>query len=189
MYTLDNIKPALGILPAPVLKPALIIISGLPGTGKSYLSKKLAEQIPSCIIETDAVRKLLWEKPLYDVEENTFLFRVCHELIYELLTQSVTVIFDATNLIEYHRERLYNIGERTNAKIVIVSTHVPENVIKLRLDTRKYQGNLKDKSDADWTTYKSMKPGTHRIGRNFISADTSGDLTPVINKIIRAVNK
>ena len=188
-YNLQNIKASLGNLPEPVLKPALIIISGLPGTGKSFLSRKLAARIPSCIIETDAIRKLLWEKPAYNAEESALLFKICHELIYELLKQGITVIFDATNLIEYHRERLYNIGERTNAKIVVVATRVPEHMVKKRLDTRKYPVATTEKSDADWNVYETMKPGMQRIGRNFISADTSGDLTWVINKIIRAINK
>jgi predicted kinase len=188
-YNLQDIKASLGNLPDPVLKPALIIVSGLPGTGKSYLSRKLSERIPACIVETDAIRKSLWEKPVYDVEESAFLFKICHELVYGLLKQGITVIFDATNLIEYHRERLYNIGERTNAKIIVVATRVPEKVVKRRLDTRKYQTAAIEKSDADWSIYETMKPGMQKIGRNFISANTSGDLTQVINKIIRAISK
>jgi predicted kinase len=188
-YNLQDIKASLGNLPDPVLKPALIIISGLPGTGKSYLSRKLAERISACIIETDAIRKLLWEQPAYTAEESASLFKICHELIFDLLKQGITVIFDATNLIEYHRERLYNIGEKTNAKIVVVATCVPEQVVKKRLDARKYQINETEKSDAGWNTYETMKPGVQKISRNFISADTSSNITVVINKIIRAIGK
>ena len=188
-YNLLDIKASLGNLPDPVLKPALIIVCGLPGTGKSYLSRKLAERILACIIETDAIRKLLWEKPVYNAEESALLFKICHQLIFELLKQGITVIFDATNLIEYHRERLYNIGEKTNAKIVVVTTRAPEQVIKKRLDARKYQVAETEKSDADWSIYETMKPGVQMIGRNFISADTSGNITEVIDKIIRVISK
>lgn len=188
-YNLQDIKASPGNLPDSVLKPALIIVSGLPGTGKSYLSRRLAGRIPVCIVETDTIRKSLWEKPVYDIEESAFLFKIWHELVFGLLVQGITVIFDATNLIEYHRERLYNIGERTNAKIIVVATRVPEKVVKRRLDARKYQTAAIEKSDADWSIYETMKSGMQKIGRNFISADTSGDLTQVINKIIKAISK
>jgi predicted kinase len=188
-YSLEHLKASLGSLPGPVLRPSLIIVSGLPGTGKSYLSRKLVERIPACIVETDAIRKLLWEKPVYNIEESAFLFKVCHELIRDLLQQGITVIFDATNITEYHRERLYNIGEKTNAKIVVVATRVPEKVVKQRLDARKPGNDVGNKSDADWSIYRRMAPGLQKIRRNFISADTSGDVTPVINKIIRTIKK
>jgi predicted kinase len=188
-YSLENLKLTLGNLPEPVLNPVLIIVSGLPGTGKSYLSRKLMEKIPACVIETDAIRKILWDKPVYDAVESVFLFKVCHEFIYNLLQNGISVIFDATNLSEYHREKLYNIGEKTNAKIIVVAVTAPEDVIKQRLDVRKNKKHVEDISDAGWDIYKKMVPDQQKIRRNFISADTSRDVSTMVNKIIRMIDK
>ena len=188
-YNLEKLKSSLGDLPEPVLKPVFIIISGLPGTGKSYLSKKLAEIIPACIIESDAVRKMLWNKPVYDSMESESLFRVCHKLAENLLKDGISVVFDATNLTEYHRERLYNIGEKTNAKMLIVATTASEEVVRQRLDKRKSGSSLNDKSDADWDIYRKMRSEQQNIRRNFILADTSSGTDKIIDKIARIIKK
>ena len=39
----ERLREALAELPEPVARPFLIVISGLPGTGKSYFSRRLAE--------------------------------------------------------------------------------------------------------------------------------------------------
>jgi predicted kinase len=70
---------------------------------------------------------------------------------------------------------------------VVVATRASEEVIKQRLDSRKRGSDPKDKSDADWTIYKKMIKDQQKVGRNFISADTSGDVAPVINKVIRMI--
>ncbi len=40
--------------------PVLIMLCGLPATGKSYLARRLVERVPFVIVETDFVRKALF---------------------------------------------------------------------------------------------------------------------------------
>lgn len=54
---------SLGQLPEPAVKPAFIVVSGLPGTGKSYFCRKLAERLQFIILESDALRKALFSSP------------------------------------------------------------------------------------------------------------------------------
>ena len=55
----ERLADSLGQLPEPVAKPAFVAVRGLPGTGKSYFSSKLAERLPLAILESDALRKVL----------------------------------------------------------------------------------------------------------------------------------
>ncbi|MCZ6891349.1 MAG: AAA family ATPase, partial [Chloroflexi bacterium] len=50
-------------LPEPVARPVLMIISGLPGTGKSHFSRRLTERVALAMLETDALRKALFSVP------------------------------------------------------------------------------------------------------------------------------
>ena len=50
---------ALGELEEPQLRPLLVLIGGLPGTGKSTLARGLAEQQDFCVIRSDVVGKEL----------------------------------------------------------------------------------------------------------------------------------
>ena len=44
-------------IPGPVAGPTLVVVSGLPGTGKSYFSARLAEKLDFLVLESDALRK------------------------------------------------------------------------------------------------------------------------------------
>ena len=103
---------SLGPLPEPAAKPVIIVVSGLPGSGKSYLCRQLAGRLPLPIIESDAMRQTLSPSPDYSKDESDRLFRACHNLIGSLLRSGVSVIFDATNLMERHREQIYRIARR-----------------------------------------------------------------------------
>ena len=179
----------LGQLPDPEVQPAFIIVSGLPGTGKSYFCRKLAERLPFLVLESDALRKSLFSSPTYSADESSHLFRTIHYLIEGLLRKGIPVILDATNLSERHRERLYNIGERLNTKLIMVRVEAPQDLVQERLKARSEQKDTADKSDADWTVYRKMKLTAQKIRRNHYAVDTSRDITPVLNKIIRDVKR
>ena len=185
---LAKIKESLGSLPEATVSPGFVIVSGLPGTGKTFFCRKLAEKQPFCIIESDALRKILSPSPDYSVDESARLFATCHSLIERLLSDGVPVIFDATNLSEHHREHLYRIGDRTGANLVLVRVEAPPAVAYQRLQARKKDAVSENKSDADWEIYRQMKPRAEKIRRNHLAVDTSQDITPVIDKIIRTIN-
>lgn len=179
----------LGELPAPEARPALIVVSGLPGTGKTYFCRRLAERLPFLVLEGDALRKHLFATPSYSAAESAHLFRTIHHLIEALLRKGIPIILDATNLSERHREHLYSIAERLNARLVLVRVEAPPELVQKRLKARLKHPRSEDKSDADWTVYQKMKSTIERINRNHFVVDTSQDITPALNKIVREVNR
>ena len=178
---------SLGYLPEPSASTVLVVVIGLPGTGKSYLSARLAEKLDYIILESDAIRKRLFSSPVYSTEESTSLFRVIHQLIEYLLKKGVSVILDATNLSESHREHLYNIAEKSHARLVLVEVTAPPELVFSRLERRS--GEEGNKSDANWSIYQQMVPTAEKIRRHHYSVDTSHDITPAIDKIIREIKR
>jgi predicted kinase len=178
-----------GKLPEPVVRPAFIAVSGLPGTGKTYFCTKLAERLPFVILESDALRKMLFPRPSYSPEESARLFQVLHQLIERLLKKGISLILDATNLSEHNRERLYNIGDRLGVKFILVRVEAPPEVVHARLRSRAEGVSPQGNSDADWSVYQKMKPSLERIRRNHYAVDTSRDITPVLEKIVREVRR
>jgi predicted kinase len=182
-----RLSESLGELPEPVAEPALIVVSGLPGTGKTYFCSKLAERLPFVILESDVLRKTLFQSPNYSARESSQLFRAIHLLIERLLKKGTPIIFDATNLSERNREYLYSIAERLDVKLVVVRVEAPPEVVRERLATRQLDSG--NRSDADWAVYRKMKSSVQRIRRNHYAVDTSRDITPVLDKIVREVTR
>lgn len=184
-----RLADSLGKLPEPVVKPAFIVVSGLPGTGKSYFCTKLADRLRFVVLESDALRKTLFPSPSYSPEESARLFRALHHLIEGLLKKGISLILDATNLSERNRERLYNIAERLEVKLVLVRVEAPPEVVYQRLKSRVGGAGAPGNSDADWSVYQKMKSTVDKIGRNHYAVDTSRDITPVLDKVVREVRR
>jgi len=183
----QRLTESLGQLPELVAEPVFIAVSGLPGTGKSYFCSRLAERLSFVILESDALRKAVFSSPSYSSEESSHLFRAVHLLIERLLKKGVCLILDATNLSERYREHLYSIADHLNVKLVLVRVEAPPWVVRERLKARVE--NSGDKSDADWAVYQRMKPSVQKICRNHYAVDTSRDITPVLDKIVREVRR
>jgi predicted kinase len=167
--------------------PVLIMMSGLPGSGKSHLSQRLAQQLSAVVIESDHVRKALFPEPTYSAQESTIVHRTCQRTMRRLLSKGVRVIFDATNLVEFQREVLYSLAERSGAALLIVRTVAPEQVIRERLEQRK--DSTQSASDADWRIYRRMSKREQRIDRTHLCIDTSHDIDDAVRKIIRTVRR
>jgi predicted kinase len=172
-----------------VADPAFIVVAGLPGAGKSFLSRKLAERLPCCIVESDALRKALWARPTYNARESHRLFSASHGLVEQLLSEGIGVILDATNLQERHRKQLYLIADRLDVKLVLVWVEAPPQVILDRLQERSLGGDPRDNSEADWEVHRMMSGKAERIRRPFLAVDTSRDISPVIDKIVREARR
>jgi predicted kinase len=182
------LRSSLGNFPERVVRPVIVLVTGLPGTGKSFFCRKLAEKAALLVLESDDLRKKLFPSPDYSSEESTRLFNACHTLISELLHDGVSVVFDATNLSEKHRERIYNIADKNGARLIVVEVKAPAELVYQRLHDRKMRIDIHNKSDADRKVYERMKNNIERIKRNFLVVDTSRDISPAINKILHMVN-
>ncbi|MFC1987229.1 AAA family ATPase [Chloroflexota bacterium] len=183
----ERLAESLERLPEAVVRPAFVAVSGLPGTGKSYFCGRLAERLPFIILESDALRKVLFTSPSYCPEESSRLFRAIHRLIERLLKRGISLILDAANLSEQHREYLYSIADRLGVRLVLVRVEAPPEVVRRRLDDRPEKtGN---KSDADWEVYQKMKPLAQKIRRKHFVVDTSRDITSILDKIVKEVRR
>ncbi len=186
----EQLLESLEQLPEPVVKPAFIVVSGLPGTGKSYFCRRLAERIPVIILESDVMRKALFPSPTYSMTESARLFQAIHHLIEHLLKKGIPLVLDATNLSERNRERLYHIAYQLDARLVIVRVEAPPEVVQERLRNRADgTGSEEDQSEADWAVFQRMQTSVQQIRRHHFAVDTSRDIAPVLDKVVREVNR
>ncbi|PKB68652.1 MAG: hypothetical protein BZY82_00285 [SAR202 cluster bacterium Io17-Chloro-G3] len=183
--TLESISP----LPSPVINPVLVITSGLPGTGKSYLSRQLSELVPLAIVESDDIRKRLFHSPTYSPVESRYLFQQIHKVLKALLTRGISVFLDATNLREADRRKLYTIADIQYSKLILLHLKAPANLVRDRLNKRNLDPNRKDHSDANWNVYLRMRGQVDSIRRQHYTIDTSNDITNVVIRIADEIQK
>lgn len=176
-------------LPPPRAIPALVVLSGLPGSGKSHFCRRLASRYPMASLKSDALRKALFGQPTYSAEESRRLFDACHLVLDRLLARSIPAIFDATNLRELHRRQVYSIADKHNAKLILVHLQAPPPVVHERLQARVKGSHSHDLSDAGPEVYERMRHDVEPIGRPHISVDTSVDIEPAIATILQQLEQ
>jgi predicted kinase len=184
-----KIEECIQPLPPPRTSPALVVLSGLPGSGKSHFCRRLASRYPMASLISDALRKALFGQPTYSAEENRRLFAACHLVLSRLLAKGIPAIFDATNLREVHRCQVYSIADEHNAKLILVQLQAPPAVVHKRLQARVQAPHPQDLSDAGPEVYERMRQDVEPIGRPHISVDTSADIEPAITAILQQMEQ
>ena len=83
---------------------ALVLLSGLPGTGKTTFAAKLAPRLAAVVLESDRIRRELFPRRRYTRKESGQVFAVVRERAAATLAEGRSVIVDATNLREGERQ-------------------------------------------------------------------------------------
>jgi predicted kinase len=167
--------------------PILLIMVGAPGTGKSHLVRLLSQRVPLRLVQTDQIRRRLVSHPTYTQEENRRVFYLAHRQIGRLLRAGENVVFDATNLYERRRRTLYRMAERNGARLLIVRTVAPDDIVAKRLQMRSTGADPGDLSEAGWEVYARMKGQYEEIQRPHLVVDTSAGIEPAIDRIARLI--
>jgi aminoglycoside phosphotransferase family enzyme/predicted kinase len=154
---------ALGRLEAPQRRPAMVLVGGLPGTGKSTLARALAERADFEVIDTDVVRKELaglelhetgraeYGEGIYTPEWSDKTYTECLRRAEQLLFEGRRVIVDATFSSEERRRVFLESGRAHGVRARFLECETSAETAKDRLSRRG-----EDVSDADWEVYRKM---------------------------------
>ena len=87
----------------------IIVICGLPGTGKTFLANNLSSYVNATVLSTDKIRKELFEKPSYTPWERTLIYDVLFLLAKYLHSSGISCILDGTFNMENSRSEVKEI--------------------------------------------------------------------------------
>ena len=128
----------------------IIIVFGLPGSGKSFFAIRLANLLDATYISSDRVRKEIFAQPTYSQEEKLAVYREMLQRMKKAGGEKRSVVLDATFHATDIRKKFAEKAQQPGDTF-FVEVWAEEAVVKERL-----QKNRKD-SDADFEIYKKIK--------------------------------
>ena len=159
----------------------LIIVCGLPGTGKSTLAKELGKKLNAVVLSTDFIRKKVIKRPMYTEDEKKLIYKIMLTTTEFLLKSDINCILDATFFKEYLRMSAKAIAKRLRKKFIIVECVMDEDKVRKRI--RRRRGH----SDADFDVYKKLRQEWENIRDEHIVADMNKSLSNVVSNVIKEI--
>lgn len=175
------------------IRPQLLIMHGLSGSGKSYLASQLATAIPAICIRSDIERKRLFaghsESSLYSRQSRDIIYQHLLEIGKCILKSGHNVILDATFLKETDRSAAKMIATASRSSFCILNCKAPSSLLKQRIRARQRQRT--DSSDADETVLK-LQMNKHeplRTHERLQAVNVDMSLTPDIPVLLRQIHQ
>ena len=178
-------------------RPALVIVCGLAGTGKSTVSRRLSYRTGFTVLSSDRIRKRLaglsetarataaYGAGIYSPGFDRLTYDTLLAEARERLHDGCGVIVDATFKRPEDRRDALDIGAQAGKPVLFVECETPQREVLRRLRARATRDS--EVSDATAEIYLNQRadfvPITEvRAGRH-LEIDTSEDIEPALERI------
>lgn len=146
----------------------IVIVCGLPGSGKSYFASLLASRIKAVYINSDRVRKKLFGHSEYTEEQKLQVYEEMLRQLMEVLKSKKNAVLDATFYKAAFRKKFMDAIHGMDQYFLI------EMKAKQRL-IRKRVAQPRAYSEADFKVFKEIKDQWEPIRENHLTLNSTDD--------------
>jgi predicted kinase len=139
--------------------PVVVVLMGLPGTGKSYVSRILHEAFHFTVLSGENITRALFGTEKCKSDQYILAYRVLRKLMADCLNRGLYVVVDGTNLRRSYRMQIYRVAAAAGARIQLIEITAPEKVAIRRLFSRTAENTepTAAKSKYSLRTFESFK--------------------------------
>lgn len=184
-----QLRAEIATVPAtPHGRPALVLVMGLPGVGKSHCARLLCGRLGAAHVASDELRSRLFIAASYADEENRAVFAAVTALVDALLGEGHRVVVDATNLVTRNRAGALGVARRRGIPVTCVRVTSSDEDTRARLASRRAGRASGDHSEADEPIYERMRAQPFEPpAEGFLELVNGPDLAGGIDRVVAAV--
>ena len=146
----------------------IVIVFGLPGSGKSYFASHLANKINADYINSDKVRRAMFDTRTYSIKEKLSVYYEMLTQMKEVVKQNKNLVLDATFYNNDIRKKF--LDEAVDAgSIFFIEVKAEESIIRKRLQEKRVD------SEADFEVYKKVKKQWEPLHQDHLVLQSTND--------------
>lgn len=162
----------------------IIIVFGLPGSGKSYFASKLAERINARYVNSDVIRRELFDMRKYSREEKMNVYNVMFREMKKAILQNKSIVLDATFYKRSIRNKFIEAVNKIGKRIIFIEIRAELKIITERLSRKR------ENSEADYSVYLQIKEVFEPMEEeHLILQSTQENIDKMLNRAINHMNK
>lgn len=165
----------------------LILVTGLPGSGKSSVAQLLARGLNAVVLNSDIIRRELFpELRNYTPQETQEVIRETRTRTEELLRKGYIVILDALFTKQRPRNEYQKFAQKIGVPCKIVHVMAPELDTETRMKLRQQKGNA---SEATFEYYLDRKPHFEPVSGEHFIINNTGDFQELESQVTQLAKK
>lgn len=145
----------------------LILLYGYPGSGKTFFSRQLSENIQAAHIQGDRIRYELFSEPQYDKEENDVVSHLMDYMTEQFLGAGISVIYDVNSMRLAQRRIIRDTARKAHAEPFLVWLQIDLESAFTRVASRdRRHPDDKFSMTLDRTTFDNLVSHMQNPGRD-----------------------
>jgi adenylylsulfate kinase len=169
----------------------LIVMAGLPGTGKSTLARRLARELPAIVLDKDAVRAALF--PPFEIEYSTPQDDLCVDIILQVARYLLRKDADRHVIIDgrtfsraYQVETVRAYARDLGLECVWIECVCSDAAVRQRLNRDVARGTH-PAENRTYEMYLSVKARAEPIAGPKLVIDTEGDIDSAVAECLARI--
>ena len=141
-------------------RSVLVVVFGLPGTGKTTLARNLSDSLKARHLNTDMLRTTLGKRDRYTEAEKAEIYQILLEQAEAYLKEGRDLVVDGTFSRTSYRNAMRQLAIRTGATLKWIQVKASEEVVQERVGVKR------PFSQADFEVYQKIRDAFEPLEEN-----------------------
>jgi predicted kinase len=178
--------------------PLLVLVRGLPGTGKSTIAQAISEQLGFELLQTDVVRRDLFgpgddrsefNEGRYDLANRRRVYETMHERAARLLRSGTSVVLDGTYLAAELRHEAADLARQHRAEFLELHCQCPDEIAEQRINARERGGGSLSETRPEFSAHQRQAEEPDLPDHCSLAIDTSSSTAEQMPSVFEAIRK
>ena len=178
--------------------PLLVLVRGMPGTGKSTIARSISEQLGFELLQTDAVRRSVFgpggdhpgfNEGRYRPENRRRVYESMHDQAAGMLGKGASVVLDGTYLAASLRRAAADLAVPHDAEFLALHCQCPDEIAQQRIKARARGDTSLSETRPEFFARQRQAEEPDLPGQRSLAIDTARGMDEPMSSVFEAIRR